>query len=113
MSTNSPAVLIQGASIAGSITTYYTAPANTKVRINQMTLANTDSVARVVSIYLGLNSSVGTATDLVATIPLAPGQSYSVYQAINQVMNTLGTIQAVCDAATVVTLKASGTLIVG
>lgn len=111
MTQNSPAVLIQGSQLSASLATYYTVPALTKTRINQLICVNTDTIVHQVSVYISPNSSVATAADIVATINLAPGQSYSVYQAINQVMASGGTIQAIADAVTSVTIKASGTLI--
>ena len=111
MTTNTNAVLIQGASIAASVTTYYTSPSLTTTRITQMVLANTDSVAHTVTIYLTPTVSPAVITDLVVTVNLAAGQSYVVYQVNNLVMNPGGSIQAVTDTASVITLKASGILI--
>jgi hypothetical protein len=107
-----PASLIN-ALIPASITGMYTVPLNTSVKISQMTITNTDSGAsHAVSIYLAPSSSINITRDLLVTVVLSPGQSYSVYQAINQVLNASGTIQAQADADSVVNIKASGVLIV-
>lgn len=107
-----PAGLVS-AVIPASVTNLYTVPVNSSVKLSQMTLTNTDSGAsHVVSVFLCSNSASPATKDALVTVTLAPGQTYSVYQAINQVLNASGTIQARCDADSVVNMKASGVVIV-
>jgi plastocyanin len=111
MTTMTPVVLIQGSLLTAAIATYYTAPALTKVRIGQMILVNTDVLAHTVSIWLAPNSGIAGNSDKVVTVNLAAGQSYSVYQANGLILDASGTIQAQADTSSLVTFKASGTLI--
>lgn len=107
-----PAALVAGSLLAASITTLYTVPASTKAKISQLTVTNTDATtAHKVVVYLASSSASATAKDQICTVVLAPLQSFSVYQALNVTMEAGGTIQASCDADSLVTLKASGTLI--
>src|SRR5438105_11514715 len=108
-----PASLVS-AVIPAATTVLYTVPVSTTVKLSQMTITNTDAgLSHKVTIYLCSNASApGTKDVLCPTIILSPGQSYSVYQAINQVLNASGTIQASCDADSLVNMKVSGIVIV-
>lgn len=106
-----PAPLVNGF-VPGALGTLYTVPASQQAVIQQMAITNTDVVnAHKVSIYLSPNSNPGSTSDLIWSGTLSPGQSYSVYQAIGQVLAAGGTIQAFADAATTVNMIAGGLLV--
>src|SRR5947208_11669471 len=96
-STFLPASLVPGTLLPASTTVVYTAPILTTVKISQLTITNTDTLVHKVLVYLASNSTVAGAKDLIASVTLSVGQSYSVYQAIDQVLAPGATIQAQCD----------------
>ena len=104
-----PKRLITGSQIAASATTYYTTPVNTKTTISAMTLINTTANPRLVTVHLIANGGSASASNTILTAqPIGAGQTYIVSEAIGQTIETEGFIQALCDAATAVTIIASG-----
>lgn len=108
MPTYNPVQAVQGSLVSDAVTVYYTAPVNTKLRVGQCTLTNTDTNARVVTVYLAQGSGVPGDADKVQTVTLAPSATYSVYTLIGDVVRAGNSIQAVCDVDAVVTLKVAG-----
>lgn len=91
--------------------TYYTADATT--RIDKLTVANTDSVPRSVTLYWVPNGQ--TISDPAAVIIpasfLQPGESRDLWQFIGHVLAQGDQIGAGCDDGGVVNFFGSGTLV--
>lgn len=103
------APLIQGSTLTTSPAVYYTSDTGINTRITQISLTNTDSVSRVVSIYNTPASGVpGTADTIIKNKTLQAGETWVPYQVNGLVIGPLGSLQAVCDANSVVVIKASG-----
>lgn len=101
--------LVQGSTLTTSAAVYYTAPTGTSTRVTQMAVVNTDAVPHTISIYLATGSGApATADYIVKGKTLQANESYVPYQALGAVLAPGTTIQAVCDANSVVVLKASG-----
>lgn len=107
-----PITLVAGTLLGGSIGIVYTVPQLTSVQITQMTVTNTDTSNHSVTIYLASNSTSPGRAQQLAQVTLTPGQCYSVYQALGQVLSAGATIQASADIDGVVNIKASGVSIV-
>ena len=103
-----PTRLIDGAQIANSTTTYYTAT-NVRARIDSLTLTNTTAAAVTVTIYLVPGAGVaGSANTVLSSYSVAAGQTYLVPGVIGQWLEESGTIQASASAASAVSIVASG-----
>lgn len=109
-----PQRLVPGSQLTTSAATYYTAPANTKARIDNLTLTNTTASAVTATVHLVASGGSASASNtIVSARSLAPGESYVVPGAINQWILAGGTIQALASSATAVTIVASGVEYVG
>jgi len=60
-----------------------------------MTVNNTDTVPHSVTVCLAPNSATAAGQSQVMIRVLAAGESFQVYQAVNQVMRASGTIQGI------------------
>lgn len=101
--------LVPGSVLTTSAAIYYTAPSNTYAVIKQMSLSNTTASAVTVTIYLVNDAGAPSAADqLITAKALAANETWVAYQANGQVLEPGYTIQALCSAATSVTLKVSG-----
>lgn len=105
--------LVGGSQLTTSAATCYTAPPNTKARIDAMVATNTSAVAVTVTVHLV--SQGGSAADsnvILKAKNLAAGESYTVREALGQWLEAGDMIQALASAATAVTLVASGVEVV-
>ena len=95
--------------VAASATSVYTVAESTRTRIDAMTLTNTDTAARTVSIYLvSSGGSPGDSNIVLKDASIAPGASLRVKEAVGQVLHTGGKIYAVASVASKVAIYASG-----
>lgn len=87
----------------------YQAPANTRARFTSVTLCNTDSVARAVSIHLvKAGGGPGPENQVVKAYSMAAGESWTCPH-LNHVLNAGDSLQAFADAPGVVSVYASVT----
>lgn len=109
-----PSKIIAGSQLTVAAATYYTVPANTRVRIQKLTLTNTTATTRTVTLHLvpsGGSAGVGNTILSARAVPptAITGNPVEVPEAYH-VMEAGDTIQALADAATAVTIQASGVL---
>jgi hypothetical protein len=105
--------IIPGSQLTATAATYYTAPANTKCVVKRLTFTNTDTVPRAITIHLV--PSAGSAADantITKTKTLYPAETWSCPDAEGHVLEAGGTVQALADSATAVTIIGSGVEIV-
>lgn len=101
--------LVNGSQLTTSAATYYTAPANTTAKIEACVLTNTSGAGRTVTMHLVPSGGSASASNrILSAFSIAAGVSYSVDEAIGQVLETGGTLQALSDGATAVSLVVSG-----
>ncbi len=101
--------LVVGSQIAATATTYYTAPANTKAVITNMTLTNTTANAITATVHVIDSGATETASNMdISARTLAPGETYKCPEVIGKTISATGTIRALASSATSITLKASG-----
>jgi hypothetical protein len=104
-----PKPLVQGSTLTTAAAVYYTAPTGVSTRITQMSVTNTDSVARTISIYVCASSAApGTVDTSIKSKTLQPNETWVPYQVLGTVLSAGGTLQALADANSVVVMKASG-----
>lgn len=104
-----PKRLINGAQLTIAAVTYYTTPVNTVTTISAMSVTNTTGTARTVTVHLVPSAGVADATNVVcSTRVVSPSETFNVFGAIGQTLPVGGTIQALADAATALTIVASG-----
>ena len=104
-----PKRFISGSQLTTGAVTYYTAPINTVSTISAMSVTNTTGTARTVSVHLVPSGGSAGATNIVCSARVvSPGETFNVFGAIGQTLAASGTIQALADAATALTIVASG-----
>lgn len=109
MATRNPKRLVDGSQLTTSAATYYTTPANTLTTISACSATNTTATARTVTVYLVPNGGSATAANTVCSARVvAPGETFNVVGAIGQTMVAGGTLQALAEANTAISLVASG-----
>jgi hypothetical protein len=109
-STFTPTPLVPGVLLTAGVTTYYTVPVGETLQINQLSVTNTDGLAHACYVYLCPTGALAGPSSLIWSGTLAPGQPFSVYQAIGAILGAGSTIQARSDASSVVSLQAGGVL---
>ena len=96
---------ITAAQLTAAAATYYTAPANTKSIVKKLTFTNNDASAHTFTVYLVPSGGTASAANiLIKDQAIAAGECAECYQAAGQVLQVGGTIQALADAASPVTL---------
>lgn len=101
--------LVGGTQLAAAASTLYTAPTATKTQIQSMTLTNTTGGAVTATVYLVSSGGTATASNTILSAKsIAAGESYKVIEAIGQVLEAGGTIQALASSATSISMVASG-----
>ena len=104
-----PQTLIAGSQIAATATTYYTAPANTKAIIQNLTLCNTTAGAVTATVHIISTGASETASNMVISArTIAAGETYTCPEAIGAVLLATGTIRALAGSATSISIRASG-----
>ena len=104
-----PKRFIPGSQLTAAAVVYYTAPVNTASTISAMSVTNTTGVARTVTVHLVPSGGAAGVTNSVCSARIvSPNETFNVFGAIGQTLAAGGTIQALADAATALTLVASG-----
>lgn len=76
--TITPKALFTGGQAPSTAAAMYTAPANTKAIVTGATFTNTDTVNRLLTVYVVRKSgTAGNANILIDQLPLAPAQAYT------------------------------------
>jgi hypothetical protein len=107
MATVTPKPLVQGTLLTNSLATYYTVPGSTTATITGITLCNTDSAARTVTLHLV--ASGGSADDgntLLDAISLNAGET--IIDDTRRAMNAGDFIRAVASVTNVVSIRVDG-----
>ena len=114
MATKTLVRMVDGSLLTNVAATYYTSPANTVTYITNVSLTNTDTVARTVTLHLVPSAGSATAANrILSAHPIAAGKTFVPPQAIGQTLPIGGTLQALADTGAVVALVASGIQVVG
>ena len=101
--------LIAGSQLTATAATYYTAPANTKARIDNMTLTNTTANAVTATVHVISAGATETALNMIISArTLAAGETYNCPEAVGKVMLATGTIRAFAGSATSISIQADG-----
>lgn len=101
--------LVSGSQLTTGAATYYTAATSTKGVIKSAVLTNTS--ANTVTATMHLVPSAGTAdatNQIISAKAIAAGESYTCPEAVNQVLEAGGTIQALASSGAAITLVVSG-----
>lgn len=109
MATVTPKRIIAGSQLTASVATYYTCKANTKCTIKNLSFSNTTDTARTVTVNLVASGGSATASNQLVTTHTIPAYSeWPCGIASGHVLEAGGTIQAVADSASAVTIIGSG-----
>ena len=101
--------LVAGSQIAATATTYYTAPANTKAIIHNMSLTNTTANAITATVHIIDTGATETASNMVISARvISPGECYKCPEVIGKTISATGTIRALAGSATSITIMAHG-----
>jgi hypothetical protein len=89
-----------------SASTLYTVPAGTKTLVKRLIAHNTDTSSRIITLYLVPSGGAAGVSNQVAKETI-PAEDYAVFD-LDQVLEAGDTIQALADAASVITVHGSG-----
>jgi len=105
--------LVAGSQLTGSAATYYTAPANTKAIIHNMTLTNTTGGAITATVHVIDTGATETVSNMcISARSIAAGETYKCPEVIGKTMSATGTIRALAGSATSITIQAHGVEVV-
>ena len=101
--------LVAGSQLAATATTYYTAPANTKAVITNMTLTNTTAGAITATVHVIDTGATETASNMcISAKAIAAGETYKCPEVIGKTISATGTIRALAGSATSISIQAHG-----
>ena len=104
-----PQKLVAGSQLTTSAATYYTAGTNVKAVITNMTLTNTTGTARTATVHVVSTGATETASNMIISARvIAAGETYNCPEAIGSVILATGTIRALAEANTAISLQVSG-----
>lgn len=104
-----PAKLIAGSQLTTAAATYYTAPANTKAIIHNMTIMNNTSGALTFTVHIVNSGASESASNMVISArTIAAGETYTCPEVVGKVLSATGTIRALASAGTSVSIMADG-----
>lgn len=104
--------LVDGTQLATTSSTLYTSPALTTTRIDDVTVCNTSTTAKTVTVYVvESGGSVGNATTVVKTKTVGASETITLSDLTGFVLETGDTLRALASAATSVSIQGSGTQI--
>ena len=107
--TITPVTLVAGSQLTGSAATYYTAGANTKAVITNMTLTNTTAGAVTATVHIVNAGATESASNMcISARSIAAGETYKCPEVIGKTMSATGTIRALAGATTSISIQASG-----
>lgn len=103
-----PAQLVAPQQLTASTAVYYTST-NLKTRIDKLSVTNPTANARLFTLYLVPNSGAANdGTTITSLRPINAGETWNCPDAVGQILNAGGSIQAKADAATALTISAAG-----
>lgn len=106
-------VLAAGSQLTTSAAIYYTTPTNTTTIVQSVVLTNTTVLAKTATVHLVASGGAATADNMVLSArTIAAGETYIVPGCAGMVLATGGTLQALAEAATTISIQAAGTEIV-
>lgn len=104
-----PKRLAVPAQLTATAATYYTVPANTRTTIKKLTFSNSTSGARLVTVYLVPSGGTAGVTNILCiTKTVGAYDTWDCDKASGHTLEAGSTIQCLCDAATAITIHASG-----
>ena len=104
-----PVNIVEGVQLGTSGTVLYTAPVNSKVRIDALSFTNTDSIPITITANICKEGTVADDTNKVLNgYSLAPGATYVPQGAIGQWISAEGFLQADASVAAKIACVASG-----
>jgi hypothetical protein len=107
MATVTPKALVEGILLTGTAATLYTTPGATTAVIRSITLCNTDSVARTVTLYLiASGGSLGGLNTVLSAFSMAAGETVILDSLF--VMMTGDFIQGLASVTNVVSIRVDG-----
>jgi hypothetical protein len=99
--------VVTGTALTTSLVTLYTVQANTRVRVNELLLCNTDTTARTFTVNFVDSGDTAAVKNTVFTV--APiGAKDTLTLGLDQVLEAGDFVQASADAADVVSIRLSG-----
>lgn len=106
MPLNPPKALVEGVLIGNTNQTLYTGPDNTNTLLTHASVHNTDSVARVLTVWIG-----GSASDATKRFRRAiePNDTLDLDGVLGKIVPAASLVIAVCDVANKVSVSLSGT----
>jgi hypothetical protein len=107
MSTVTPTPLIDGALLADTVGTLYLVPAATTAVCRSITLCNTDSADRTVTLYIvPSGGSADAARTILNALTIKAGQT--IVDDTLRVLATAGSIRGFADVGNKVSIRADG-----
>ena len=101
--------LVPGSILTGSAATYYTCPSSKYAILKSVTLANTTAGAVSASLHLVPSGDSASAANMIRPPRLIDAnESYTCPEAVNQVLEGGGTIQALGAGLTLIVSGAEG-----
>lgn len=101
--------LVAGSQLTGTAATYYTAPANTKAIIHNMSLANTGTSAVTATIHLVDTGATETTSNMsIVARVIAPNETYRCPEVVGKTISATGTIRALASIGTAISIQAHG-----
>jgi len=101
--------LVSGSLMSTGALVFYTAPANTKAVIHNMTLYNSSSGALTATVYLNdTGSSADAAHTVIGARVLAGKETYRCPEMIGKSMSATGTISGLASATGKIAIQANG-----
>lgn len=98
-----PSVLFTGGQASTGATTMVTAQANAKTLVTKAVFTNTDTTARLLTLYIvRAGASASSANTLTYQKSLAAGATYEAFELENQLLNGGDLIQWKADAGSAV-----------
>lgn len=107
MATVTPKTLVEGILLTGSAATLYTTPASTTAVIRSITITNTDSSARTVTLYMIASGDTAAAKNTVLPATSLAAGEVLVMDEIH-VMMTGDFIQGFASVTNVVSIRVDG-----
>lgn len=101
--------LIEAKYAANTDTLEYTAPANTRVIVDKFTVTNTDGSSRTITVNIvPSGGSVGASNIITSAQSISAGQSTSLGEMQNHILNAGDTIYVKASVASLLVIRLSG-----
>lgn len=104
-----PKRLATPAQLTTSAFSYYLVPGNTRTTIKKLTFSNSTSAARLVTVYLVPSGGTAGVTNMLCiTKTVGAYDTWDCDKASGHTLEAGSTLQCLADAATAITIHASG-----